>query len=217
MTPAKEESCSLGPAKVGAIVLAAGASRRLGTPKQILEFEGLPLLLRSVMAAQQAGLDPVVVVTGAHADQVQQALESRDELETVRWAFNAEWERGMGSSIACGMRALAKEELEAVIVMVCDQPMLSGELLVSIRDRFDRNPHRVVESDYGGSSGPPVLFGRSHFESLRSLDGENGARSVVKGAIEHRQAIDFAGGDRDVDTAADCASFAIPVRGPTER
>ena len=117
---------------IGAIVLAAGASSRMGTPKQALELDGRSLLRRAALAALEAGLRPVVVVTGAN---VARSREQIAGLEVVE-AENAAWATGMGSSVVAGLRALldAAPGTDAVVLTVCDQPFVTPALLRALAD-----------------------------------------------------------------------------------
>jgi CTP:molybdopterin cytidylyltransferase MocA len=105
--------------RIGAVILAAGASSRLGTPKQLLEYGGRTLVRRAALAAHEAGCNPVVVVTGAHAEKLEEELHGLN----VREANNPEWESGIGSSIRAGIQAVIKanDKVTALVLMLCDQ------------------------------------------------------------------------------------------------
>src|SRR6202035_3774711 len=108
------------PANVAAVVLAAGASRRMGEPKQLIEFRGEALLKRAASSAVEAGCQPVVVVTGAHADASRRVLRELDVIE----AKNDHWELGISSSVRVGVEAViaVAPGVDGIVLMLCDQP-----------------------------------------------------------------------------------------------
>ena len=171
--------------RVGAVVLAAGASTRLGRPKQLATLAGVRLLERSVRVATAAGCAPVVVVLGAAAEEIARACDLGAAL-VVR---NDDWAEGMASSIRVGIGALV--ELEGAIVMTCDQPAVTAEHLRALMGASR------VASSYAGRRGVPAFFPASDFAALRMLRGDAGARSLLADA----PAIELAGGELDVDTA----------------
>src|SRR5262245_12782516 len=110
---------------IGAVILAAGASSRMGTSKQLLKFGGQTLLRRAALAAQEAGCNPVVIVTGARAEEMDEELHELD----LREVNNPEWESGMGSSIRAGVQAILKanDKISALVLMLCDQPFVTSD------------------------------------------------------------------------------------------
>lgn len=181
---------------IPAIILAAGASRRLGTPKQALVWGGEALLHRAARVALEAGFAPVLVVLGACAEASLKALAGLP----VEVVSNPAWEEGMGASIRAGVAALSPDA-EAVLLLVCDQPALDPALLDAIRNAHDQAPHRVIASTYSGIRGVPALFPAARFPELRALTGDRGARGLLLGAEVLE--VPFPGGELDVDTPAD--------------
>lgn len=186
---------------VGAVVLAAGSSSRMGRPKQLLRFGGETLLRRAALAALEAGCDPVVVVTGAHADQTRGELRGLGVLEVE----NLRWETGMGSSVRAGVEALlkARAETAAVVLMLCDQPFVDADVVAGLVAAHRETGLDVVASQYGGSFGVPALFGRTLFDELARLEGQEGAKQVVKRHASRAYLVPFPGGEIDVDTPDD--------------
>lgn len=182
------------------MVLAAGSSSRLGSPKQILSFRGVSLLRRSALAALHAGCSPVVVVTGACADLSRRELEGLD----VREAFNPLWETGMASSIRAGLEGL-DENTGAAIFLLCDQPHVTAEILSNLAASYRSTGKPVVASTYGGSFGVPALFSRPLFAELAGLEGAAGARQVIQRHASETLHLPFPGGEVDVDTEEDAA------------
>jgi CTP:molybdopterin cytidylyltransferase MocA len=183
--------------RVVAVVLAAGSSRRLGRPKQLVAFRGTALVRRAVEAAVASRCQRVVVVTGAYEESVRAALGGLPIFVT----FNEDWEEGMASSIRRGVREAEREGCEGVLLMVCDQPAVSPEHL----DRLvlaHRAGAAIVASRYGGVLGVPAVFGESLFPSLRGLRGAEGAKHLLRSSSE-AGAIDWPEGTFDVDTEND--------------
>ncbi|MDQ3283175.1 MAG: nucleotidyltransferase family protein [Acidobacteriota bacterium] len=183
--------------RIAAVVLAAGSSSRMGSPKQLLRFGGITLLRRATLAAIDAGCDPVVVVTGAHAELSRQELEGLH----VREAINRDWESGMASSIRSGIEAA--RDCDAAVLMLCDQPRVDAHVIAQLIAAFRENDAPIVASSYGGSFGVPALFSSVLFDELTQLHGAAGAKQIIAKQIADAKLIAFAGGETDVDTPED--------------
>ncbi len=196
-------------ASIGAVVLAAGGSSRLGRPKQLVVHEGLPFVARAARAALVAGAAPVVVVLGANEAAVRATLSGLDVLTVV----NSDWADGMGTSLAAGVRALLAHapSVRGVLITLVDQPLIDDARLRRLIDAWlnadvranDRTHATIAAATYAGTVGVPALFGRAHFEALCALHGATGAASLLRaaGACLHRVPIPEAA--VDVDTADD--------------
>jgi molybdenum cofactor cytidylyltransferase len=186
--------------RVAIVILAAGGSVRLGRPKQLLLYQGQSLLRRAARTALEAACGPVAVVLGAHADQM---LPEIADL-TVTIVHNVEWESGMGSSLRCGLEsllALSGDPLEAVIVMLCDQPHVSPELLRTLAEH--NGAGGIVACEYNGTVGVPALFSAALFEELRKLPSDAGAKVLLARHRDIVTRIPFPEGAIDIDTAED--------------
>ncbi len=159
---------------VAAIVLAAGASTRMGQLKQLLPVAGQPMVRRVTAAVCAANLEQVVVVLGAQADAVAQALHGLP----VELVVNHAWQEGMSSSVRAGIGAL-HPEIDAALLVLADQPHLTAELLRALVDRYQVSGALVVAPYYGGRRGNPVLFDRALFAELEAVAGDRGGRSVI--------------------------------------
>jgi molybdenum cofactor cytidylyltransferase len=186
---------------VGAVILAAGSSSRLGSPKQVLPFRGTSLLRRAALAALGAGCSPVLVVTGAWAELSRRELEGLD----VREVFNPRWETGMASSIAAGIEGLlgADPDAAAAVLLLCDQPHVTAGVVSGLVAAHRATPGPVIASAYGGSFGVPALFSRPLFAELARLEGGAGAKQVIQRYASEAQFLPFPGGEVDVDTRDD--------------
>lgn len=185
---------------VGIVLLAAGSSERLGSPKQLVQHEGKSLLRRAADTALASCCSPVVVVLGACSEACAAEL---DGLE-LKLAHNPDWQSGMGSSVKTGLETLlAADELDAVLFMVCDQLLISPRVLDSLVHTFEAGAQAVVASDYGGEVGVPALFARSLFSELFALSGAEGARKVIQRHRNEAAVVPFPGGTVDIDTPED--------------
>jgi len=159
------------------MILAAGAASRMGRLKQVLPYAEKSFVEHAVEQAVEAGFAPVIVVTGAHADEVRARLSNTP----VMLAVNKDWQLGMGSSIACGMRVLLDmaPDADAVAILLADQPLVTGEHLRRLRDLLSPDC-AAVAAEYAGSVGVPAIFGRAMFGSLSSLPVHAGAKQILR-------------------------------------
>ena len=170
------------------MILAAGASRRLGKPKQLVRLHAETLLERALQTAVDAGCSPVIVVLGASSEMIR----ARSTLTSAEIVLNPEWEEGMASSIRAGIRVLPAT-IEAVLLLTCDQPLVTARHL---RRLASEAPAEPVASAYAGKHGVPAYFPASTFVELLQLSGDQGARRLLAAA----RALDLPGGELDVDT-----------------
>ena len=186
---------------VGAIILAAGASTRMGEPKQLLRFDGSTLLRCAAHAALGSDCQTVVVVTGANAERVREEVSDLP----VAVAHNEQWSEGMGASVRVGVEALEKEgaRVLAAVLMPCDQPHLSSEVLNRLIEAHQTSGKAIVVSGYEEVWGVPMLFARSLWPELRELGGKGGAQSVALRHAEKVECVPFPDGARDIDTRDD--------------
>jgi molybdenum cofactor cytidylyltransferase len=185
----------------GFLMLAAGSSSRLGQPKQLLRFNGKPLLQHSIDIALAVNKGPVLTVLGANADMIKKHV-------TVTGGHiftNDNWQEGMGSTIAYGVQRMYElhPEMMALIIMVCDQPLITPSLLNELIQMHEENEKRIVACAYGDSLGTPVLFERRFFNELTQLNGHGGAKKIIFKYPEDVAAMPFPDGNIDIDTADD--------------
>lgn len=155
------------------ILLAAGASDRLGRPKQLLDWRGRPFVVAAAQAGLAAGLQPMVVVTGAYAEEVEAALDGLP----VLIVHNAAWQQGQSSSVKAGLAALPPE-IGAAIFMVVDQPQLPATLLETLMAEHARSLAPIVATQVDGQRSNPVLFDRRAFADFAELEGDVGGRAL---------------------------------------
>jgi molybdenum cofactor cytidylyltransferase len=191
---------------IGIIVLAAGASSRLGEPKQLLKFEGETLLRRAARAALETQYRPVVIVLGFCASAMQEEVATLD----ARPVVNQLWSEGMSSSIRRGLQALeasAPDAIEAAILMLCDQPFVTGDVIRRLADAYRASGALVVASEYeaGGEKtlGVPALFSRPLFPELMALCGTEGAKRIIARHKAEAASVAVPEAAFDVDTPGD--------------
>lgn len=191
--------------RIGAVILAAGGSTRLGQPKQLLELHGEALVHAAVRAAQEGGCDLVCVVTGHPRQAVEKAVVDRCPM----LVHNDDWQRGIGSSARLGMKAV--DRASAVVFLACDQPAVNAAVIRSLIERYDRTGRAIVASHYSGTVGIPVLFDASCFSELRTLPDDRGAKTVVEADPSRVTPVEFPDGALDLDSPHDLQAWRARV------
>ena len=194
--------------RFGAIILAAGASTRMGAPKQLLEIGGRPLLVSAVEAALASPAWPVVVVLGAHAEKIRPVLARLPVLVTE----NPAWAEGMAASIRAGITTLRQfsRRLDAALIALCDQPAFSTATIAQLLAAQRSTGRSIVAARYGGRHAAPALFLREHFPALAELTGEEGARALLNADPTRVASVDLPALELDLDTPADVAALRTP-------
>jgi molybdenum cofactor cytidylyltransferase len=186
--------------RVAAVIIAAGTSSRLGQPKQLLMLEGETLLQRAIRIAHKAGARPVLVVLGAHRDEI----EAQVDFAGSNIVVNPNWEEGMASSIRAGVEALAEETgCSGVLLMICDQPRVTPEHLGRMIDAFRHSETSAIASVYAGKRGIPAIFPRKVFAELLALHGDKGASRLLSEPDRQVVGIVLDGGEMDIDRPED--------------
>lgn len=159
--------------KIAGVILSGGASRRMGTPKALLEFQGETFLDRLIRVLAPVS-NPIVVVVGQHADRIQSGIARAGE---VRWAVNPDPERGMLSSLQCGL-ALVPADAAAAMFLPVDHPNMEPETIQRLAERFRRRAPVTVPT-YRGEHGHPVCISRAVIDELLALPVEAKASDVI--------------------------------------
>jgi len=196
--------------RTGLVILAAGASTRMGRPKQLLVYRGQTLIRRAVESALTSVCRPIVVVIGAHAELVKNELEHLPVLV----ADNAEWQKGMSSSIRIGVETLITcgEEMQGAVIMLCDQPFVTAGVVNALVEARRKTGKTIVASAYGKARGVPAFFSRQFFPEITALKANEGARQVIANHPDDVATIIFAEGAIDVDTPQDYERLETMVR-----
>ena len=184
------------------LLLAAGASQRLGQAKQLVRYRGEPLVRRAASHLLSLGLPWVGVVTGSGAEAVETALRPLP-VQPVR---NENWSAGMGASIACGVRALGAAH-GAVLIMLCDQWRLSRSDLETLVAAWQIDISQIVAAEYKAKNvmteSPPVIFPGSVFHELENMDPAAGAKQVIRENRPIFHSLPLPNAAFDLDTPAD--------------
>ena len=166
----------MGPPMISGLILAAGESRRMGTPKATLAYGGRTFLETIVEKLREGGLEKILVVLGHQANEIRQQVE----INPARVVINPNYRSGQTSSLQAGLRALAADDPEAVLLCLVDHPAISTETVRMIASAFRESGAPVVIPTYRGRRGHPVLIGRQLFEEILALTAGAGADSVVR-------------------------------------
>ena len=209
-------SSATAPAPAGSVallLLAAGASTRMGRPKQLLPYHGRTLLRHAAETAVATGCAPIVLVTGAlHDELVGEVVDL-----PVQAVHNPEWQSGMASSIRAGLAAVAGAS--AVLIMLTDQPLVTPELLRQLLARQRQTQAPIIAAAYGDTLGVPAVFDQAMISRLLQLQGQQGAGRLIASLGAAVGRVPFPAGLFDVDTpeqyaallALACASPPSPL------
>jgi molybdenum cofactor cytidylyltransferase len=178
---------------VGAIILSAGKSERMGSPKALLQFRGQSFLATILASVASARMAPAIVVAGHHYDAISLAFPNNQIV------FNPSYEYGMSTSVQAGIRALPTG-LDGTAVFLVDHPMIDRQTIDALVDRLA--PGRIVVPVHNGRRGHPVIFAAEIFDEILNLSSEQGLNSVVRRLPERvvEVFVENAGVLRDIDT-----------------
>lgn len=186
----------------GIILLAAGNSSRMGSPKQLLMYQGKTFLERIIDTASEI-FDPnhIVLVLGAHHHEISSVIKNKN----IHIVINENWESGMASSIQSGMKALSGlfPEMEGCFISVCDQPYLTGDLFSKMLQLKETSEKEIVVAKYADTLGVPALFSKKYFKQLMELTGEQGAKKIIQQNMNDVESFEFEKGAVDIDTPSD--------------
>ncbi len=179
---------------IATLILAAGASTRMGQPKQLLPWKSHTLLEHTIAQAKEVSSE-VIVVLGAHLAQIKPIVGNVPCIE------NEHWEQGMGTSIAKGIQYLAaKKHIDAVLVLLGDQPLLDADYLEQLIRAYQKTGSGIVATRYSKKNGVPAIFDRTFFPALQELDGDHGARRLLEAQKNHLVSLSPEGRAVDIDT-----------------
>lgn len=187
------------------LLLAAGASSRMGQSKQLLPIKGKPLLQHMVEIASESKAGKVIVVLGANEKKHKETIQGY----SIDVLNNHQWQKGMGSSIKLGLKFINERfpESEGVIISVCDQPHLSTAHFVRLCKTFSETEKSIVASSYKDTLGVPILFSRKRFSDLLSIEDTEGAKKIIQIHKNDVTSIPFPLGEIDLDTMEDYNTF----------
>jgi len=160
---------------LAAAILAAGESRRMGTPKALLPYRGKTFVEHLIEVTRHPRVGVTRVVLGAHVDEIRAKLRT----EAASIVVNADWQQGQLSSIQAAIRSLPADETEGLILCPVDHPIVSAALVAQLIERFDASGKSVVLPTFHGKRGHPVIFRAALYDDLLAASPEVGARQVV--------------------------------------
>ncbi len=183
---------------IGIIILAAGASRRLGQPKQLLDFQGETLIQKVVKTALATPCRPIVLVLGAFYNEIVLEIKKLQNFEIII-TENKDWQQGMSSSVKLGLETLLhfNPDVNAALFLLSDQPLLTSGHLQKLTEHSTAS---IIASNYNNRPGVPALFDKKWFPALMQLTGDQGARKLFDLYAEEVYTISFPEGAFDIDT-----------------
>jgi molybdenum cofactor cytidylyltransferase len=187
------------------IVLAAGASRRFGSPKQLIRFEGQPLIQRVIAGATELSGAAVSVVLGAYAAEIAATLPPCSASIIV----NRDWQEGIASSIRAAVARLPGA-CDGVLLLLADQPLVGSHSLNRLAAAWRRQPRGIIASRYGAITGVPAIFPRWCFSDLAALRGDQGARILLRRYADHVVRLANPEAEVDIDYPEDLLDLQRP-------
>ena len=187
--------------KIEVLIMAAGASRRLGQPKQLLEFKGETLIRRISQEALKAEIGNITVVMGYDHEKIEKEITDLK----LNVFFNEEWEEGLGASIRNGLKHVLNEKphTNAILLSMVDQPFVDATHLKKLANAYDAARPMIIASAYSGTFGVPVLIDSFYFDMLKELKGDEGGKKIFVNYIKDIVEIPFIEGAIDIDEKKD--------------
>lgn len=194
---------------IGILILAAGSASRMQQPKMLLPYGKGTILSHLLEETKAVQPKAICVVTGYYHTAMLPMLQK----EPVTVVYNKNWKEGMAGSIKTGLTALLglAPELDAVMILVSDQPFITRELLQHMLQTQENSGKGIVAALYNGVKGTPVLFSSSYFNHLQELQGDKGAKSILQLVPDDITTVDFAEGEMDIDTPEDYERFCTQI------
>jgi len=198
---------------IALLILAAGSSSRMGTPKQLLPWGDTTLLGNAIRNAKTTDISDIYVVLGANATQILEAVH----VTGVHFIKNPLWQQGLGTSIASSIQHFngAGKSYGGVLVMLCDQPLVDADYLNQMITSFRTGEKNIIATAYEKRIGVPALFNNTYFEALAKLNMDYGAKEILRAHKNKLIALDPMGKAVDVDTMDEYEKLKSSVFGNT--
>lgn len=186
---------------IAVLILAAGSSSRLGKPKQLVNFRSKFLLQHSIDVSEALNLSEKLIVLGANAARILREVD----LKNHQLLINDNWQEGMSTSLKKGLEEIQNSYpvIDNVLVLLSDQPFISVSVLQELIDQHLKTNCLASFSEYQGIPGVPAIFSKEIFEDLLKIEGDRGARDLIKNGLTNYQLISFEKGIVDIDTEDD--------------
>jgi molybdenum cofactor cytidylyltransferase len=210
ISPRQPRSSAAKNESTGIIVLAAGASVRMNSPKQLLKFESKTLLRRVVETSIESICNPIVIVLGANFEILTQEIEDL----SAEIVFNPDWQSGLSSSIKVGIENLLKiaPDIAASVITLADQPFVTTNHINLFVEKFYQSNDLIIAAEYNGTIGVPAIFAREVFDDFKQLLGDRGAKPIMEKRRERLSTIALPEAAFDVDTPQDFAKIKAETR-----
>ena len=188
--------------KLAVLLLAAGSSSRMGSPKQFLKWNNTTLLNHAINTVEQIDQNEIVLVLGANYEEINSKVDASD----ITIIYNENWEKGLGNSIACGIKFIIESlpDIESVLIMLTDQPLIDSNFIIEMIKTHQKNPNDIICTQYKNNKlGVPAIFNKNYFEELSYLNHDKGAKDILNKNPEN--IIFISGKDliSDIDTIED--------------
>ena len=194
--------------RTAGIILAAGESSRFGSPKQLADFRGKPLLERVIDVADASELDTIILVLGYAHTEILERFNDR-LLESEIFTFiNHRYKTGQSSSLQLGL-SMVRGDHQAAMFLLCDQPLINTHLINQLIIAFRKSPKTICVPVSGGRRCSPAIFGNNHFEALMKIRGDRGGRDIIRQNTQHVHEIRIPNPQVliDIDTPDDLAKL----------
>ena len=182
--------------KITILILAAGESKRMGTPKQLLKWGDSSLLNHSIEQAINSKANEVYVILGANYERIKSSITQ----PSVTVFNNKEWSKGMGGSISFGVNQLKDKSFDSILLMLVDQPQVDTRFLNKLIDEFKKGQKPIIATTYKRGAGVPAIFDKSYFDKLTSLNGDKGGKQLINENLSDTSCITPARQFSDIDT-----------------
>ncbi|WP_282179888.1 nucleotidyltransferase family protein [Maribacter stanieri] len=183
---------------IAVLIMAAGASKRMDGIKQLMPWKDSNFLLETIKTVQKTNLSSIHVVLGANAE----IIAAQCVFQDINIITNPNWDKGLGNSIAYGVKVILKEKntLDGILICLVDQPLLTPKYLQSIVDVFKMHPTKIIATNYGNKAGVPALFPKLLFQKLCELEGDYGAKDILNNQQHAIIQLEAGNQIRDIDT-----------------
>lgn len=182
--------------KIAILLLAAGASSRMGSPKQLLKWGDSTLLNHSINQAVKSKAIDVFVLLGANHKIISKSIENT----SISLLVNDDWNQGMGNTISFGVSHIQGLNYDGVLLMLVDQPLIDSTYLNNLIAVFDTSKKSIIASSYHKGAGVPAIFDKSHYPELSALNGDQGAKQLIINYQGNTKIIDAGNLLADIDT-----------------
>jgi molybdenum cofactor cytidylyltransferase len=186
--------------RVGAIILAAGMSKRMGQPKLLMPLKGKPLFRYPLEQAIRNQLNPICLIGGQH---IQAFKAESEDLQVVEYIHNPNFEKGMSTSLKIGIENII-ERSDATFIFLADQPFVPDLVIQTMLEHF-RLGTRIVRPQYQGNLGHPILIDKSLYEGFLGVEGDQGGKEIIKKYKSETRILSFEDSiwGMDIDTVED--------------